>query len=248
MYLTRKRGANRLMTAVHLFEDRMCSNAGDVEAIIPNLLFLAGPGFDRCVMNDQTPPSDVTGLLQAWSAGDRSALDELMPVVYAELHRLARARLRGERADHTLQATALVNEAYVRLVDQTRVRWQNRAQFFGTAAQLMRRILVDHAREHRSAKRGGGATRVELDEALGSAHQRDVDLLALDAALERLERLDPRQSRLVVLRFFGGLTIDEVAEVLEISPATAKREWVTARIWLRRELDGRPGIAESNDP
>jgi len=188
-------------------------------------------------MEDETsPPPDVTGLLHAWSAGDPHALDELMPVVYGELHRLASARLRSERGDHTLQATALVNEAFVRLVGQTRVHWLNRAQFFGTAAQLMRRILVDHARERRSAKRGGAATRVELDDALGAVEPRDVDVLALDIALERLERLDPRQSRLVVLRFFGGLTIDEVARVLDMSPATAKREWVTAKMWLRREL------------
>jgi RNA polymerase sigma factor (TIGR02999 family) len=186
--------------------------------------------------NETSPQPDVTGLLHAWSAGDPHALDELMPVVYAELHRLASARLRSERGDHTLQATALVNEAFVRLVGQTRINWLNRAQFFGTAAQLMRRILVDHARERRSAKRGGGATRVELDEGLGAVEPRDIDVLALDIALERLERLDPRQSRLVVLRFFGGLTIDEVARVLEMSPATAKREWVTAKMWLRREL------------
>jgi RNA polymerase sigma factor (TIGR02999 family) len=182
------------------------------------------------------PPPDVTALLHAWSAGDPKALDELMPVVYAELHRLATARLRGERDDHTLQPTALVNEAFVRLVGQTRMQWLNREQFFGTAAELMRRILVDHARERQSVKRGGGATRVELDDALGAVEPRDVDVLALDIALERLERLDARQGRLVVLRFFGGLTIEEVARVLEMSPATAKREWVTAKMWLRREL------------
>jgi RNA polymerase sigma factor (TIGR02999 family) len=187
-------------------------------------------------MSDHEPRPDLTGLLQAWNDGDPEAMNELMPLVYAELHRLARANLRGERADHTLQATALVNEAYVRLVGQTRVRWQNRAQFFGTAAQFMRRILVDHARDRLSAKRGGGAPRVELDEALLATSERGIDLLALDAALERLERLDPRQGRLVVLRFFGGLTIEEAAAVLDISPATAKREWTTARIWLRREL------------
>lgn len=187
-------------------------------------------------MSNDAPRPDVTGLLRAWNDGRPGALEDLMPVVYAELHRLARARLRGERADHTLQATALVNEAYVRLVGQTRVRWQNRAQFFGTAAQFMRRILVDHARDRLSAKRGGGAPRVELDEALLATRERGIDLLALDAALERLELLDERQGRLVVLRFFGGLTIEEVAAVLEISPATAKREWTTARIWLRREL------------
>jgi RNA polymerase sigma factor (TIGR02999 family) len=186
--------------------------------------------------DDTSPPSDITALLQAWSGGNRGALDDLMPVVYAELHRLARAKLRGEGEHHTLQATALVNEAYVRLVGQTRIQWQNRAHFFGTAGQLMRRILVDHARERQAAKRGGGATRVEWDEALGAADERDVDVLALNVALDRLEKLDARQSQLVVLRFFGGLTIDEVAAVLEISPATAKREWVTAKIWLRREL------------
>ncbi len=184
--------------------------------------------------------ADVTSLLQAWGDGDRAALDVLMPVVYAELHRLAGAHLRRERPDHTLQATALVNEAYLKLVDQHRVQWQNRAHFFGTAAQIMRRILVDHARQQGTAKRGGGATRVELDEALGAAEQRDIDLLALDAALERLSRLDARQSQVVVLRFFGGLGIDEVAEVMNLSPSTVNREWKIAKIWLRRELRGRP--------
>jgi RNA polymerase sigma factor (TIGR02999 family) len=188
-------------------------------------------------MNEDAPP-DVTTLLRAWNDGKPGALDALMPIVYGELHRLARATLRGERPDHTLQATALVNEAYVRLVGQTRMKWQNRAQFFGTAAQFMRRILVDHARDRLAAKRGAGAPRVELDEAILATSERGIDLLALDAALERLERLDARQSRLVVLRFFGGLTIDEAAAVLEISTATAKREWVTARMWLRRELVG----------
>jgi len=188
------------------------------------------------------PPSDVTTLLQAWSAGNRDALDEMLPAVYAELHRLARAHLRGERVDHTLQATALVNEAYLRLVDQTRVQWQNRAHFFGTAAQMMRRILVDHTRGRRSAKRGGDAIRVELDEALAVAETRDVDLLALDAALERLEALDPRQASLVVQRFFGGLTLEEAAESLGVSLATAKRDWATAKLWLRRELDSRREI------
>lgn len=185
---------------------------------------------------EPSPLSDVTGMLQAWSDGDAHALDDLLPVVYAELHRLAKSRLRRERGDHTLQATALVNEAYVRLVGQSRIHWLNRAQFFGTAAEIMRRILVDHARERRSAKRGGGATRVELDDALGAVEARDVDVLALDLALERLEQLDARQGRLVVLRFFGGLTIDEVAGVLAMSPATVKREWLTAKMWLRREL------------
>lgn len=195
-------------------------------------------------MSDDAPRPDVTGLLRAWNEGRPGALEDLMPVVYAELHRLARARLRGERADHTLQATALVNEAYVRLVGQTRVRWQNRAQFFGTAAQFMRRILVDHARDRLSAKRGGGAPRVQLDEALLATRERGIDLLALDEAIERLELLDERQGRLVVLRFFGGLTIEAVAAVLDISPATAKREWTTARIWLRRELSAGDAVPE----
>ena len=201
-------------------------------------------------MTSPAPPdthSDVTRLLQAWSAGSRDALDELMPVVYAELHRLAHVKLRTERADHTLQTAALVNEAYLRLVDQSRVRWQNRAHFFGTAAELMRRILIDHAREHRAAKRGGGATRIELDEALGVAEAHDIDLLALDGALERLHTLDPRQGRLVVLRFFGGLTIDETAVVLELSPATVKREWAMAKLWLRRELEGEGATGRHDD-
>jgi RNA polymerase sigma factor (TIGR02999 family) len=183
-------------------------------------------------------PADVTRLLQALNDGQPGALDALMPVVYSELHRLAKASLRRERPDHTLQATALVNEAYVRLAGQTRMRWQNRAQFFGTAAQFMRRILVDHARDRCAAKRGAGAPHLELDEAILATQERGIDLLALDAALEHLEQLDARQSRLVVLRFFGGLTIEEAAEVLEISLATAKREWATARMWLRRELGG----------
>ncbi len=192
--------------------------------------------------------SDVTLLLKAWSDGDRDALDELMPIVYSELYRLARARLQGERADHTLQTGALVNEAYMRLVDQTRVRWQNRAHFFGTAAGLMRRILIDHARERRSAKRGGGATRVELDEARGAAENTDIDVLALDVALDRLEKMDPRQCRLVVLRFFGGLTVNEVASIMGMSSGTVKREWNAAKLWLRRELDGEhPRTIDTDD-
>ncbi len=200
--------------------------------------------------NELSPESgsDVTLLLKAWGDGDRDALDELMPIVYSELHRLAQMKLQGERADHTLQTGALVNEAYIRLVDQTRVQWQNRAHFFGTAAGLMRRILIDHARERRSAKRGGGATRVELDEALGVAEATDVDVLALDAALDRLEKMDPRQCRLVVLRFFGGLTVNEVASIMGMSSGTVKREWDAAKLWLRRELDGeRPRTADSDD-
>jgi len=209
---------------------------------------LASPAEPGCLMSDSASShsSDVTALLRAWSAGDRDALDEMMPAVYAELHRLARAHLRRERVNHTLQATALVNEAYLKLVDQTRVQWQNRAHFFGTAAQLMRRILVDHSRESQAVKRGGAAIRIELDEALAVAESREIDVIALDAALARLERLDPRQSELVVLRFFGGLTIDEAAEALGISLATAKRDWATAKIWLRRELDSLPSPTEGH--
>ena len=193
--------------------------------------------------NTASSGHDITGLLQAWGDGDSDSFDQLMPVVYNELHRLARASLSRERPDHTIQATALVNEAYLRLVDQRRVQWKNRAQFFGTAAQLMRRILVDYAREQRAVKRGGKATRVALDDALGAVEARDIDLLALDVALERLAELDAQQSQLVVLRFFAGLSIEEAAAVLEISPATVKREWSTAKVWLRRELNG-----EHRDP
>jgi len=192
-------------------------------------------------MASTDPPSarahGVTQLLQAWSAGDRDALDRAIPIVYKELYRLAKASLRRERPGHTLQATALVNEAYLRLVDQRRVHWQNRAHFLGTAAQLMRRILVDHVRKGRAAKRGAGGTRVLLSDTLVVTTPRDVDLMALDAALERLAALDSRQSEIVVLRFFGGLSIEETATVLEVSPATVKREWSTARVWLRDELD-----------
>ena len=180
--------------------------------------------------------ADVTHLLKAWGAGDHEALDELMPVVYSELRMLARGYLSGERRDHTLQATALVNEAYLRLIEQNRVSWQSRAHFFGIAAQMMRRILVDHARKHRADKRGSGLAPVPLDEALDAAEQGNIDLTALDDALTTLAELDPRQARVVELRYFGGLSIEETAEVLKLSPATVKREWATARAWLRREL------------
>jgi RNA polymerase sigma factor (TIGR02999 family) len=178
----------------------------------------------------------VTQLLIAWNKGDQAALDQLLPVVYDELRRLARSYLRRERPDHTLQATALVHEAYLRLIEQERVTWQNRAHFFGIAAQLMRRILVNHAVAKRTEKRGGFVERLALDEAVSFAEQRDIDLVALDDALKALEALDPQQSRVVELRFFGGLSIEETAEVLGISPATIKREWNTAKLWLRREI------------
>jgi len=159
-----------------------------------------------------------------------------MPLVYNELRRLADHYLRQERQDHTLQPTALVHEAYLKLIDQTRVDWQNRAHFFGVAAQVMRRILVDHARRHRASKRGGFQQKLTLDEAIDYSQSRDVDLVALDDALNALARLDARQSRIVELRFFGGLTIEETAEALDIAPATVKVDWSMAKAWLRREI------------
>jgi RNA polymerase sigma factor (TIGR02999 family) len=181
-------------------------------------------------------PAGVTELLQQWGGGRREALDQLLPVIYGELRRLAASYLRRERANHTLQATALVHEAFLKLVDQRDVRWQNRAHFFGIAAQMMRRILVDHARAHGASKRGAGERPVSFDEALVVAPAFDVDLLALDEALTRLAAIDPQQCRVVELRFFGGLTIEETAEVLHISPATVGREWTLARAWLYAEL------------
>jgi RNA polymerase sigma factor (TIGR02999 family) len=183
-----------------------------------------------------TRNSDVTRLLADWSNGDRRALDELLPLVYDELRHLANAYLKRERDGHTLQSTALVHEAFLRLVNQHDVQWQGRAHFFGIAAQMIRRILVDHARAQRAAKRGAGAVRLELDEALAVAQQRDLDLIALDDALERLAAMDERQSRIVELRFFAGLSVEDTAEVLGISTATVKREWSSARAWLFREV------------
>lgn len=188
---------------------------------------------------------DVTRLLIAWSEGDQEALKRLMPLVYDQLHRLAESYMRRERSDHTLQPTALIHEAYLLLVDQSRVEWQSRAHFFGVAARLMRNITLNHARHHRTAKRGGGMLTVALDEAPEDrlARVQAVEVLALDEALGRLAELDSQQARIVELRFFGGLTIEEAAVVLGISSATVKREWRLARAWLRRELrereDGR---------
>jgi len=186
-----------------------------------------------------SPSSDVTGLLIAWSDGDSQALERLWPLVQDGLRRLAYRSLQRERPGHTLQATALVNEAYLKLVDQRRVRWQERAQFFAVAARIMRRILVDHARRHGAAKRGGGGPRLTVDDS-GAAPgaTADVDLLSLEEALERLEAIDSRQSRIVELRFFAGLTVEEVAEVLQVSPATVKSDWRMARAWLYGELAG----------
>ncbi len=184
----------------------------------------------------EEPSHDVTRLLDDLSAGKEHALNALLPLVYRELRRCAASYLRRERQNHTLQPTALVNEAFLKLVEQRNVRWQNRAHFFGVAAQAMRRILVDHARTHGRVKRGGAAPQVTLDEAMISAESRSIDLLALDEALERLSALDERQARVVELKFFGGLSVEESAEVLNISPATIKREWSMARAWLHTQL------------
>jgi RNA polymerase sigma factor (TIGR02999 family) len=188
----------------------------------------------------EAPAADVTGLLLAWGRGDRSAADRLVPAVYEELRRQAERAMRREGSEHTLQATALVHESYLRLVDQRRVEWRNRAHFFAIAATVMRRILVDHARARLTAKRGGGVAPITLAGAEHGGPQEtdDVDLLALHEALERLAALDPDQARLVELRYFGGLTIEETAAALDVSPATVKREWALARAWLRRELTG----------
>ena len=183
-----------------------------------------------------TQTHELTQLLIDWSNGDQAALDKLMPLIDAELRRLAHRYMTRERAGHTLQTTALVNEAFLRLVNRKNLHWQNRAHFFGIAAQLMRTILVDHARSHASAKRGGGARKLELDEAMVVSQQKASEVIALDDALKQLALLDPQQSRIVELRFFGGLTVEEAAEVLQVSPATIKREWSTAKAWLYHEL------------
>jgi RNA polymerase sigma factor (TIGR02999 family) len=182
--------------------------------------------------------NQVTTLLYRWREGDRQALEQLMPLVYDELRRLAHHYLRQERSDHTLQSTALVHEAYLRLAGQNPPQWQNRAHFFGIAAHIMRQILVEYARGRGAAKRGGGACRLTLDDAMALPQQLDVDVVELDRALTELADLDAQQSRIVELRFFAGLTIEDTSEVLGISPATVKRDWVTARAWLYRAMTG----------
>jgi RNA polymerase sigma-70 factor, ECF subfamily len=188
-------------------------------------------------------PQRLTQLLVAWSDGDQKALDELFPLVYDELRQLARRQMRRERRGHTLRTTALVNDAYLRLVDQREVRWQNRAHFFAIAAQMMRRILVDHARAKRYEKRGGGAAHVPLEEAAVLAQGKEAEIIALDEALVALGEIDPRRARVVELRYFGGLSNEEIAEVLKVSPNTVTRDWNMARAWLYQELsapaDGR---------
>ena len=185
-------------------------------------------------------PSDVTALLGDWSRGNQSALNQLLPLVYAELRRIATRQIRGERAGHTLQPTALVHEVYLRLVDQRNVDWRNRAHFFGVAARVMRRILVDHARSHNASKRGDGLPRVSIDEAWEVAGPDGLPVLVLDQALDRLAGMDEDLARIVELRAFGGMTIEEAACVLDVSLSTAKREWRTAKAWLTRELGLEP--------
>ncbi|MCX6545426.1 MAG: sigma-70 family RNA polymerase sigma factor [Acidobacteria bacterium] len=184
------------------------------------------------------PPQQVTALLLAWGQGDESALEQLIPLVHDELRRLARRQMGRERAGHTLQATALVNEAYLRLVDVKRMQWQNRAHFFAMAARLMRRILVDFARSRHYKKRGGGAQRVSLDEALIVSPTQGEELVALDDALQTLAAVDARKSQVVEMRFFGGLSVEETAEALHVSVDTVMRDWKLAKVWLLRELKG----------
>ena len=185
-----------------------------------------------------SPPHEITQLLAEWSDGNQAALDQLYPLVYNELRRLAHGYLRRERKGHTLQTTALINEAYLRLVDQKHVHWANRSHFFGISAQIMRRILIDHARRYDYAKRGGGAQRISLDEAAIVAKQRGRALLMLDEALNSLAEIDPRRSQVVELRYFGGLNNEEIAGVLKISENTVMRDWNMARAWLYQELSG----------
>ncbi len=209
------------------------------------VLHLAGQAltakrFSPAPMNKESTPSphEITQLLEDWSNGNQAALDKLYPLVYEELRRMARRYMSRERKDHTLQTTALINEAYLRLVDQKHVHWQNRAHFFGISAQIMRRILIDHARRYAYTKRGAGAQRISLDEAAVVAKGRATELLSLDEALNSLAEIDPRRSRVVELRFFGGLDNDEIAAVLKISPNTVIRDWNLARAWLYQELSG----------
>lgn len=192
-------------------------------------------------MKEQPDPNtraNITQLLIGWGKGDRTALDEMLPLVYSELKRLASYYLGRERVGHTLQTTALVHEAYMRLVDQQHVDWKNRAHFLGLAAEMMRRILVNYARDRAAAKRGGGAKRISLSMVDEAGEQPDIDLIALDQALTKLAALDARKSRIVELKFFGGMTTEETAEVMEISGATVEREWMVARAWLYRAVAG----------
>src|ERR1019366_6176627 len=193
--------------------------------------------MQRMAQPGEPAGGDISTLLRAWSGGDQSALERLTPIVYEELRRLARRYMKRERTGHSLQTTALVNEAYVRLVDYERMQWQDRAHFFAVSAQLMRRILVEYARRH-NLKRGGGVQHVSLEEAAMVGDDRAPDLVALDDAMNALARHDPRKVQVVEMRFFGGLSVEETAEVLKVSPVTVKRDWSTAKLWLYRELAG----------
>jgi RNA polymerase sigma factor (TIGR02999 family) len=184
--------------------------------------------------------NEVTQLLVSWGKGDQQSLESLIPLVYDELRRQARRYLRRERPDHTLQSSALVHEVYVRLIDQRQANWHNRSQFFGVAAQLMRRILVDHARSRGAVKRGAGVTKLAIAEEVAAIEMQNVDLIALDTSLTKLEQIDPQQCRIVELRFFSGLSIEDTADALSISPATVKRDWAMAKAWLYREISGSP--------
>ena len=192
-------------------------------------------------MKTTPPQEEVSTLLRAWSGGDHIALEKLTPIVYGELRRLAQQYMRRERADNTLQATALVNEAYLRLVDYKRMRWEDRAHFFAVCAQLMRRILVDHARRRHNQKRGAGAERVSLEETAVIGRAPNQNMVALDDAMHSLARIDSRKAQVVELRFFGGLSVDETAEVLKVSSVTVMRDWSTARAWLYREMSHEAG-------
>ena len=187
-------------------------------------------------MAGEVPSENLTQLLVDWSNGDAQALERLIPLVYQDLRRIAQRYLRSESPGHTLQSTALVHEAYLRLIDQRKTRWQNRAHFFGISAQLIRRILVDYARARKAGKRGGYAARIQFDEALGVPEQQNPDLVVLDDCLKALSGIDPQQARVVELRYFAGLTVEETAEVMHVSPTTVKRDWRVAKAWLHREM------------
>ena len=200
---------------------------------------------ERVILMPAQSSNEITGLLIAWSDGDESALDRLAPLIHSELHRLAHHYMGRERTGHLLQTSALVNEAYVRLIDWKNVRWQNRAHFFGVAAQMMRRILVDFARERQSLKHGGGTLQVSLGEAASFVVHRNTDLVALDEALTALAEVDPRKVRVVEMRFFAGLSVEEIADVLKVSKETVMRDWRLAKVWLLRELEGEAVARES---
>ena len=193
--------------------------------------------MEKVARGNEPPAADITTLLRAWSDGDHSALEKLTPVVYDELRSLARRYMRRERPGHSLQTSALVNEAYMRLVDYNRMQWQDRAHFFAVSSQVMRRILVEHARRH-NLKRGGDVRHVSLEQAAVIGGDQDTDLVALDHALNALAQIDPRKKQIIEMRFFGGLSVEETAEVLKVSTITVKREWRAARAWLYRELNG----------